>query len=64
MKPKDCNTKGKKYVHLTERDRYKLEGLLAGKKDVEEISIIMRRDRSTIAGSTGRRDCRRGWECP
>jgi IS30 family transposase len=48
MKPKDCNTKSKKYVHLTERDRYKLEGLLAGKKDVEEISIIMRRDRSTI----------------
>lgn len=48
MKPKDCTTKGKKYVHLTERDRYKIEGLLAGKKDVEEISIIMGRDRSTI----------------
>jgi transposase, IS30 family len=48
MKRKDCNTKDKKYVHLTERDRYKIEGLLAGKKDVEEISIIMRRDRSTI----------------
>lgn len=48
MKPRDCNSKSKKYVHLTERDRYKLEGLLAGKKDVEEISVIMRRDRSTI----------------
>ena len=48
MKQRDCTTKNKKYVHLTERDRYKLEGLLAGKKDVEEISIIMRRDRSTI----------------
>lgn len=48
MKQKDCSTKSKKYVHLTERDRYKLEGLLACKKDVEEISVIMRRDRSTI----------------
>ena len=49
MKPKDCIApRSKKYVHLTERDRYKLEGLLAGKKDVEEISKIMRRDPSTI----------------
>jgi len=48
MKPKDCNTKVKKYVHLSERDRYKIEDLLEVKKDVEEISIIMRRDRSTI----------------
>ena len=48
MKPRDCNTKSKKYVHLSERDRYKLEGLLDGKKEVEEISIILRRDRSTI----------------
>lgn len=48
MKPKDCTTKSKKYVHLSERERYKLEGLLEAKKDVEEISIIMRRDRSTI----------------
>jgi IS30 family transposase len=48
MKQKDCNTKSKKYVHLTERDRYKIEGLLQGKKDVEEISIILGRDRSTI----------------
>jgi len=48
MKPKDCNTKRKKYVHLSERERYKIEGLLEGKKNVEEISIILRRDRSTI----------------
>src|SRR3972149_1472395 len=48
MKPKDCNTKRKKYVHLSERERYKIEGLLEGKKKVEEISIILRRDRSTI----------------
>ena len=48
MKPKDCTTKSKKYVHLTERDRYQIEGLLKGKKDVEEIAEILRRDRSTI----------------
>jgi IS30 family transposase len=48
MKPRDCNTKSKKYVHLTERDRYKIEGLLEGKKDVEEIAAILGRDRSTI----------------
>jgi IS30 family transposase len=48
MKPKDCTTKGKKYVHLTERDRYKIEGLLEAKKAVEEIAAILRRDRSTI----------------
>lgn len=48
MKPRDCNTKSKKYVHITERERYKLEGLLKGKNDVEEISIILGRDRSTI----------------
>jgi IS30 family transposase len=35
-------------VHLTERDRYKIEGLLEGKKDVEEIAVILGRDRSTI----------------
>jgi len=48
MKPKNCTTKNKKYVHLSERDRYKIEGLLEGKKNVEEISIILGRDRSTI----------------
>ncbi|MBU0468319.1 MAG: IS30 family transposase [Candidatus Omnitrophica bacterium] len=48
MKPKDCNTKKKKYVHLSERDRYKIEGLLEGKKNIEEIAKILRRDRSTI----------------
>jgi transposase, IS30 family len=48
MKPKDCNTKSKKYVHLNEKERYKIEGLLEGKKDVEEIALILGRDRSTI----------------
>ena len=48
MKPKDCTTKNKKYVHITERERYKIEGLLEGKKDVGEICAILGRDRSTI----------------
>jgi IS30 family transposase len=48
MKPKDCSTKSKTYVHLTERERYKIEGLLEGKKGVKEISVILRRDQSTI----------------
>lgn len=48
MEPKNCNTKGKKYVHLTERERFKIEGLLDGKKTVCEIAAILRRDESTI----------------
>ena len=48
MKPRDCSTKRKKYVHLSEKERYKIEGLLEGKKDVEEIAVILGRDRSTI----------------
>ena len=48
MKPKNCTTKSKKYVHLSERDRYRMEGLLRGKNDVEEIAKILGRDRSTI----------------
>ena len=48
MKLKDCNTTGKKYVHLSERDRYKIEGFLESKMEVEEIAKILGRDRSTI----------------
>ena len=48
MKPKDCNTAGKKYVHLSEKERYKIEGLLEGEKNVEEISVILGGDQSTI----------------
>ena len=59
MKPKDCTTKRKKFVHLSERDRYKLEGLLDGKKEVGEISIILRRDRSTIYREINRGKIRR-----
>jgi len=48
MKPKEYNTKKKKYTHLHERDRYKLEALLDAKKSVKEIARILARDRSTI----------------
>lgn len=48
MEPKNCNTKRKEYVHLTERERFKIEGLLEGKKDADEIALLLRRDRSTI----------------
>ena len=48
MKRKDCSIKPKKYVHLTERERYKIEGLLEGKKTVCEIAGILRRDSATI----------------
>lgn len=48
MKRKDCNIKGKGYTHLKERERYKIEGLLEGKKGVEEIAVLLGRDRSTI----------------
>jgi IS30 family transposase len=59
MKPRDCSTKRKKYEHLTERDRYKIKGLLEGRKGVEEISIILRRDRSTIYREINRGTIRR-----
>ncbi len=48
MEPRNCTTRIKKYEHLTERDRFKIEGLLEGKKDAGEIAILLRRDRSTI----------------
>jgi IS30 family transposase len=35
-------------VHLTARERYKIEGLLEGKKTVGEIAAILRRDSATI----------------
>jgi IS30 family transposase len=48
MKRVDCSTKSKKYVHLSERERFKIEGLLEGEKSVDEIALILGRDRSTI----------------
>lgn len=48
MEQKNCSTKRKKYTHLTERERYKLEALLEAKKEVCEIARILGRDQSTI----------------
>jgi IS30 family transposase len=48
MKPKDCNTKRKKYVHLSERDRFKIEGFFESNMGVDKIAKILGRDRSTI----------------
>ena len=48
MKLKDCNTKRKKYVHLTERERYKIEGFFENKMRVDKIALLLGRDRSTI----------------
>jgi IS30 family transposase len=48
MELKDCNSKNKKYTHLKESERYKIEVLLAAKKGAEEIAGILGRDRSTI----------------
>ena len=48
MKPRNCSTKKRKYTHLAEQERYKIEALLEGKKKAGEIAVILRRDRSTI----------------
>lgn len=48
MKREDCSTEKVKYKHLNERDRYKLEGLLKGKKKIGEIAKELKRNRSTI----------------
>lgn len=48
MEQKDCSTKEKKYKHLNESDRYKIEVLLQEKKDIKEIAVILNRHRSTI----------------
>lgn len=48
MEQNNCNTKGQKYKHLKEGDRYKIEVLLQEKKSIKEIAVILCRDRSTI----------------
>lgn len=55
MEQKNCTTKVKKYKHLNESERYKIEGFLSAKKRVKEIAEILGRDRSTIF-----REIRRG----
>ena len=55
MERKNCSTKSKKYKHLSESERYKIEALLEGKQKVEAIARILKRNRSTIY-----REIRRG----
>ena len=38
----------RKYKHLSQKDRYKIEALLDGKKSAEEIAVLLGRNRSTI----------------
>jgi transposase, IS30 family len=38
----------KKYIHLSEKDRYKIEAMLEAKKTTTEIAELLERDRSTI----------------
>ena len=49
MEQSNCITRDvRKYTHLSQRDRYKIEALLDGKKSVEEIAVLLGRNRSTI----------------
>ena len=55
MEPKNCTTKVKKYKHLNESERYKIEGFLQARKSIKEIAEILGRNRSTVY-----REIRRG----
>lgn len=55
MEQNNSTTKLKKYTHLSERERYKMEALLDSKRSVGEIATLLGRDRSTI-----HREARRG----
>lgn len=53
MEPGYCSTK-KKYAHLKESERYKIEVLLADHKKVAEIAKLLRRNKATIYREIGR----------
>ena len=55
MEHGNCSTSKRKYTHLNEGDRYRIEALLQGKKSIKEVALILGRDRSTIY-----REVRRG----
>jgi transposase, IS30 family len=55
MERNNSTTESKKYTHLSEKDRYKIEALLETKKTVREIAFVLGRDHSTIY-----REVRRG----
>ena len=48
MEQDNSTTEGKKYTHLSEKDRYKIEALLESKKTVAEIALLLGRNPSTI----------------
>jgi len=48
MEPINSTTKDKRYTHLSEKERYKIEALLESKETVQEIAILLGRNRSTI----------------
>ena len=48
MEQNNNTTKWKKYKHLNEIERYKIEGYLEAKNSVAEIAELLVRDRSTI----------------
>jgi IS30 family transposase len=47
-----CSTK-KRYAHLKESDRYKIEALLADGKKAKEIAKLLCRNRTTIYREIG-----------
>ena len=53
MEQTNCSTK-KRYSHLKESERYKIEVLLADRKKVAEIAQLLRRNRATIYREIGR----------
>jgi len=53
MERKDYSTK-KRYVHLKESERHKIEVLLTGRKKVSEIARLLVRNRATIYREIGR----------
>ena len=59
MKPKDCTTKRKRFVHLSEKDRFKIEGFFESNMGVDKIAKILGRDRSTIYHEKNRGTIRR-----
>jgi len=48
MERDNSTTEGKKYTHLSEKDRYKIEALIESKKTVSEIAALLGRNPSTI----------------
>ena len=48
MEQRNYSTKRRKYKHINEADRYKIEVLLKDKKSIKEIAVILYYDRSTI----------------